>query len=98
MHRLAEPLHTWRVRHTRPYHCKALGIVYRTIATHLIWKAGYTRGTVQTGAVTLIQQFGLAGVSLTAQVAVVFADNSFRLATRCLLVNRYIQLSIKKAR
>ena len=37
---------------------KALGIVYRAIATHLIRKAGYTRTTAQTGAVTLIQRFG----------------------------------------
>jgi hypothetical protein len=31
---------------------KVLGIVYRTIATHLIHKAGYTKATAQTGAVT----------------------------------------------
>jgi len=37
---------------------KALGIVYRAIATHLIRKAGYTKTTAQTGAVTLIQRFG----------------------------------------
>jgi hypothetical protein len=37
---------------------KVLGIVYRTIATHLIHKAGYTKATAQTGAVTLIQRFG----------------------------------------
>ncbi len=35
---------------------KVLGIVYRTIATHLIRKAGYT--TAHTGAVTQIQCFG----------------------------------------
>ena len=39
---------------------KALGIVYRTIATHLIRKAGYTNSTARTGAVTLIQRFGSA--------------------------------------
>ena len=39
---------------------KVLGIVYRTIATHLIQKAGYTRTTANTGAVTLIQCFGSA--------------------------------------
>jgi hypothetical protein len=33
---------------------KALGIVYRTIATHLIKKAGFTRKTAHTGAVTLM--------------------------------------------
>jgi hypothetical protein len=37
---------------------KALGIVYRTIATHLTHKAGYTNATAHTGAVTLIQRFG----------------------------------------
>ena len=37
---------------------KVLGIVYRTIATHLIRKAGYTKASAQTGAVTLIQRFG----------------------------------------
>ncbi len=39
---------------------KVLGIVYRTIATHLIHKAGYTKATAQAGAVTLIQRFGAA--------------------------------------
>ena len=37
---------------------KVLGIVYRTIATHLTHKAGYTKATAKTGAVTLIQCFG----------------------------------------
>ena len=37
---------------------RVLGIVYRTIATHLTRKAGYTKATAQTGAVTLIQRFG----------------------------------------
>ena len=36
---------------------KVLGILYRTLATHITKKAGYDK---QTGAVTLIQQFGLA--------------------------------------
>ncbi len=35
-----------------------LAIVYRTIATHLIRKAGFTCRTAHTGAVTLIQCFG----------------------------------------
>jgi len=39
---------------------KVLGIVYRTIATHLIRKAGYTKASAQAGAVTLIQRFGSA--------------------------------------
>ncbi len=37
---------------------KVLGIVYRTIATHLIRKAGYTKASAQAGAITLIQHFG----------------------------------------
>jgi hypothetical protein len=37
---------------------KVLGIVYRTIATHLTRKAGYTKAAAKTGAVTLIQCFG----------------------------------------
>ena len=39
---------------------RVLGIVYRCIATYLIKKAGFTRKTAQTGAVTLIQRFGSA--------------------------------------
>lgn len=35
-----------------------LGTVYRAIATQLTRKAGYTKTTAQTGAVTLIQCFG----------------------------------------
>jgi hypothetical protein len=38
----------------------ALGIVYRTIATHLAQKAGFTKTMAQTGAVTLIQRFDSA--------------------------------------
>ena len=37
---------------------KVLGIVHRAIATHLIRKAGHTKTTAQTGAITLIQCFG----------------------------------------
>jgi len=40
---------------------KVLGIVYRIIATHLTKKAGFTKTTSQTGAITLIQRFGSAG-------------------------------------
>jgi hypothetical protein len=39
---------------------KGLGIVYRTLATHITKKAGYNKNTAQTGAVTLIQRFGSA--------------------------------------
>jgi hypothetical protein len=37
---------------------KALGIVHRAIASHLIKKAGKTQKTAQTGSVKLIQRFG----------------------------------------
>jgi hypothetical protein len=40
---------------------RVLGIIYRCIATHLIKKAGHTRDTAHTGAVTLIQRFGWYG-------------------------------------
>ena len=39
---------------------KVLGIIYRTISTHLIHKAGYRLEDGATGAVTLIQRFGSA--------------------------------------
>ena len=39
---------------------QALAIVYRTIATHLIKKAGLTHKTAKTGGITLIQRFGSA--------------------------------------
>jgi len=61
---------------------KVLGIVYRAIATHLIRKAGFTKATARTGAVTLIQCFGGA---LNAHVHFhmlfldgVYADNKHR--------------------
>jgi hypothetical protein len=39
---------------------RVLGIVYRTLATHQIRKAGHTQRSACTGAVTLIQRFGIA--------------------------------------
>jgi hypothetical protein len=36
---------------------KVLGIVYRTLATHITKKAGYNKRTSQTGTVTMIQRF-----------------------------------------
>jgi len=39
---------------------KMLGIIYRTIATHLTHKAGFTTTTAKPGAVTLNQRFGSA--------------------------------------
>jgi hypothetical protein len=40
---------------------KVLGIVYRVISMHLVKKAGYSKKTARTGAVTLIQRFGRSG-------------------------------------
>lgn len=40
---------------------KVLGIVYRTLATHLIQKAGYKKSQAHTGAVTLIQRCTASG-------------------------------------
>ncbi len=42
---------------------QVLGIVNRVIATHLVKKAGYSKKTARTGAVTLIQRFGRSGAS-----------------------------------
>lgn len=39
---------------------RVLAIVYRAISTHLIRRAGYSKQTACTGAVTLIQRFGSA--------------------------------------
>jgi hypothetical protein len=54
-----------------------MGIVYRTLATHITKKAGYNKQTAQTGAVTLIQRFGSA---LTKSPGVIL--NSRRLAPK----------------
>ena len=53
-----------------------LGIVYRAIATHLIHKAGYTRKSAHTGAVTLIQRFGGA-LSLNIHFHMLFLDGVY---------------------
>ena len=55
---------------------KALGIVYRTIATYLIRKAGYTKSTVHAGAVTLIQRFGSA-LNLNIHFHMLFLDGVY---------------------
>lgn len=39
---------------------RVLGIDYRAISGHLILKAGLSRASAATGAVTLIQRFGAA--------------------------------------
>ena len=55
---------------------RVLGIVYRTLATHLIRKAGYKRTTAQTGAVTLIQRFGSA-LNLNIHFHMLFLDGVY---------------------
>ena len=55
---------------------RVLGIVYRTIATHLIKKAGFTRKTAHTGAVTLIQCFGSA-LNLNVHAHMLFLDGVY---------------------
>jgi len=55
---------------------KALGIVYRSIATHLTHKAGYKNSTAHTGAVTLIQRFGSA-LDLNIHFHMLFLDGVY---------------------
>jgi ribosomal protein S27E len=55
---------------------KVLGIVYRTISTHLIKKAGYTKASAQTGSVTLIQRFGSA-LNLNVHYHMLFPDGVY---------------------
>ncbi len=53
-----------------------LGIVYRTLSTHLIKQAGFTKATAQTGAVTLIQRFGSA-LNLNVHYHMLFLDGVY---------------------
>ncbi len=55
---------------------RVLAIVYRAIATHLINKAGFTRKTARTGAVTLIQRFGSA-LNLNVHFHMLFLDGVY---------------------
>ena len=55
---------------------KALGIVYRTIPTHLTRKAGYKKTIAHTGAVTLIQRLGSA-LNLNIQFHMLFLDGVY---------------------
>ena len=48
---------------------RVLGIVYRSIATHLIKKAGFSRKMARTGAVTLIQRFCWVRAPTSAELA-----------------------------
>ena len=55
---------------------KVLGIIYRTISTHLIHKAGYRLKDGATGAVTLIQRFGSA-LNLNIHFHILFLDGVY---------------------
>jgi len=55
---------------------RVLGIVYRTIATHLTHKAGFTKPRAITSAVTLIQRFGSA-LNLNIHFHMLFLDGVY---------------------
>jgi ribosomal protein S27E len=55
---------------------QVLGVVYRTICAHLLAKAGLTRATGNTGAVTLIQRFGSA-LNLNVHFHMIFLDGAY---------------------
>ena len=55
---------------------KVLGIIYRTIATHLAHKAGFTATAAKPGAVTLIQRFGGA-LNLNIHFHMLFLDGVY---------------------
>ena len=57
-------------------HELGLSIVYRTLSTHLIKKAGYTKSMAQTGSVTLIQRFGSA-LNLNVHFHMLFLDGVY---------------------
>jgi len=56
---------------------QVLGIVYRAISAHLIRKAGLTRASAVTGAVTLIQRFGSA-LNLNVHFHLLVLDGIYR--------------------
>ena len=56
---------------------QVLGIVYRAISGHLIRKAGLTRTSGVTGAVTLIQRFGSA-LNLNVHFHLLVLDGAYR--------------------
>ena len=55
---------------------QVLGIVYRVISMHLVKKAGYSKKTARTGAVTLIQRFGSA-LNLNIHFHMLFLDGVY---------------------
>jgi hypothetical protein len=55
---------------------KVLGIVYRTLATHITKKAGYNKQTAKTVAVTLNQRFGSV-LNLNIHFHMLFLDGVY---------------------
>jgi hypothetical protein len=55
---------------------KVLGIVYRILATHIIHKAGFSKSSAHTGAVTLIQRFGSA-LNLNVHFHMLYLDGVY---------------------
>ena len=55
---------------------RALGTIYRAIATHISKKAGHTKTTAHTGAVTLIQRFGGA-INLNVHLHMLLLDGAY---------------------
>ena len=55
---------------------KVLRIIYRTISTHLIHKAGYSLKDGATGALTLIQRFGSA-LNVNIHFHILFLDRVY---------------------
>ncbi|GBF28939.1 hypothetical protein MnTg03_00501 [bacterium MnTg03] len=55
---------------------QVLGIVYRVISMHLVKKAGYSKKSARTGAVTLIQRFGSA-LNLNIHFHMLFLDGVY---------------------
>jgi hypothetical protein len=55
---------------------KALGIVTRTVSTHLAHQAGFKKKEAHTGAVTLIQRFGSA-LNLNIHFHMLFLDGVY---------------------
>ncbi len=55
---------------------QVLGVAYRMISVHLLHKAGLTRATGDTGAVTLVQRFGSA-LNLNVHFHMLFLDGVY---------------------
>ncbi len=55
---------------------KVLEIVHRTLATHLVKKAGFNKRTAHMGDVTLIQRFGFA-LNVNIHFHMLFLDSVY---------------------